>query len=263
MPSRWDDAGVPEFIAASLSTATPQNCDISEQPSSLTPAELSAARDAYVYRSLVDRLQDCGHWWQCVGAVQQELAMNDSAAAVEKTIKRLAQPYARNHRPAQSMFQFMLIRAAQYKTQGGRVQAMLGRASVVVPPHTVSGDGHSRRAFRIEWIRSADRGLTAVMRRGAGLCMRCDTPLADARPRDAGTRRPQWRDYCDPCERQVGEWCQSCARSEPHEVCLGSRTRNAATNRAVKLALDAAAGAVLRDQPSRVRERRAKRAAQR
>jgi hypothetical protein len=137
-------------------------------------------------------------------------------------------------------------------------QAMLGLGSVSTWNDSDPQPGDSRRAFRPEWIRAADRGLGIVVHRGAGRCVRCETELSDARPLDG--RRRVWRDYCGPCEGKLGEWCPSCADDIPHEVCGGRSARESANQRAVKLVLDSASGVALRDKQSRVRARRIKRA---
>ncbi len=172
-------------------------------------------------------------------------------------LKTLIAPYARNNGAAQQMFVVLLLRAASVHPVVA-YQAMLGLGSVSTWTDSDPQAGESRRAFRPEWIRAADRGLRIVVHRGAGRCVRCETELSDARPLDG--RRRVWRDYCGPCDGELGEWCPSCADNIPHDVCVGRSARESTNQRAVKLVLDSASGVVLRDKQSRVRARRIKRA---
>jgi hypothetical protein len=171
-------------------------------------------------------------------------------------LKTLIAPYARNNCAAQQMFMALLLRAASVH-QAVAYQAMLGLGSVSTWTDSDPQAGDSRRAFRPEWIRAADRGLRIVVHRGAGRCVRCETELSDARPLVG--RRRVWRDYCGPCDGEFGEWCPSCADDIPHRICAGRRARDSEDRRAVKLVLDSASGVALRDGQSRVRARRIKR----
>jgi hypothetical protein len=168
-----------------------------------------------------------------------QMADRRVAKRIAVGLKTLIAPYARNNRAAQHTFMVMLLRVASVHPAVA-YQAMLGLGSVSTWNDSDPQPGDSRRAFRPEWIRAADRGLGIVVHRGAGRCVRCETELSDARPLDG--RRRVWRDYCGPCEGK------------------GRSARESANQRAVKLVLDSASGVALRDKQSRVRARRIKRA---